>query len=106
MPVLSCAATTCVYNKEELCSKGDIQVGGEDAQHSSDTCCSSFKERAEDSMSNSTGAGCGTIDVECLACECSFNKEEKCFAGAIDIEGSEASESEETECGTFRNQDR
>ena len=28
MPALQCSARTCVYNKGELCSKGDIKVGG------------------------------------------------------------------------------
>ena len=28
MPALSCSAMTCVYNQNELCSKGDIRVGG------------------------------------------------------------------------------
>ncbi len=43
MAVLSCGAVTCVYNKDELCSKGDIRVGGSDAHHSDQTCCESFK---------------------------------------------------------------
>lgn len=103
MPILSCSATTCVYNKEELCSKGDIMVSGDRAQHPSETCCDSFVERNEDSMSNSTGTGCGTIDVDCGACECTFNKEDKCSASAIEIDGSDACESDETECGSFRN---
>ena len=28
MPALRCSAMTCVYNDGELCSKGDIKVGG------------------------------------------------------------------------------
>ena len=32
MPALSCTAKTCVYNKNEYCSKGDIQVGGTTAK--------------------------------------------------------------------------
>ena len=31
MPALKCSAMTCVYNKGELCSKGDIKVGGSGA---------------------------------------------------------------------------
>ena len=32
MPALSCSAMTCVYNQNELCSKGDIRVGGSEAK--------------------------------------------------------------------------
>ena len=31
MPMLKCSATTCLYNQEEYCSKGDIVVSGEQA---------------------------------------------------------------------------
>ena len=31
MTILKCSAMTCVYNKEQLCSKGDIDVTGENA---------------------------------------------------------------------------
>lgn len=103
MPVLSCAATTCIYNKDELCSKGEIKVAGDDARHPDDTCCASFVERS-DSMSNSAGGGCGctTIDICCEACKCTFNDHEKCTAREIGIEGSNACSCEETECGSFR----
>ena len=39
MPALSCSAMTCVYNQNELCSKGDIRVGGSEAKSSMETCC-------------------------------------------------------------------
>ena len=31
MPYLVCSASTCVYNKGQCCSKGDITVGGREA---------------------------------------------------------------------------
>lgn len=58
MPMLKCSATTCLYNQEEYCSKGDIVVSGEQAHHADETNCSSFVERSESSMTNSTGCGC------------------------------------------------
>ena len=81
MPLLSCTARTCIYNKDEYCSKGDILVDGSDAKVADETCCRSFEERGE-SASNSAAAescGCRTIDVDCRACTCTFNKEEKCL---------------------------
>ena len=73
MPALSCSAMTCVYNQNELCSKGDIRVGGSGAKSSMETCCESFKERGEGTMSNSTGCGCTKIGVDCKAQNCTFN---------------------------------
>ena len=52
MTVLKCYATTCVYNKEQLCSKGNIDVMGENAHLSEDTCCGSFRERSNSSPQN------------------------------------------------------
>lgn len=103
MPVLTCAATTCIYNKDKLCSKGDIQVTGKEATYPDATSCGSFVERGS-SASNAidSGCGCSTIDVRCAACKCIFNKDEKCSADEIEIEGRNACESNETECGSFR----
>ena len=45
MPLLSCTARTCIYNKDEYCSKGDILVDGSEAKVADETCCRSFEER-------------------------------------------------------------
>ena len=82
MPLLSCTARTCVYNKDEYCSKGDILVEGRSATAADETSCSSFKERSRDTVSDAAcyDCGCRTIDVDCKAQECTFNREEKCHA--------------------------
>ena len=77
MPALQCSARTCVYNKGELCSKGDIKVGGGRATRADETCCESFMER-KDTMSNSmttadTGCGCTTVGISCDAKSCKSN---------------------------------
>ena len=102
MPALSCSAMTCVYNQNELCSKGDIRVGGSGAKSSMETCCESFKERGEGTMSNSTGCGCTKIGVDCKAQNCTFNDNCKCEAGDIHIAGDSACSCQETECSSFR----
>lgn len=40
-------------------------------------------------------------EVSCSATECVHNESKKCMAGHIDISGSHASSSRETECDTF-----
>ena len=42
MPLLVCSAMSCIYNKGEYCSKGDITVGGKEAEQPGETCCESF----------------------------------------------------------------
>lgn len=105
MPLLSCTARTCIYNSDEYCSKGDIQVSGEDAKQPDETCCASFRERTEDSSSNAEGCGCKTIDVTCEACKCTFNDDERCAADKITINGASACHCKETRCGSFRTED-
>lgn len=102
MPALVCAARTCVYNKDEYCSKGDIRIGGDHATNSFETCCTSFEERRGNNSANTTGSASSMIDVDCTACNCTYNEEKKCSADKIGVSGSSAHDSEETSCGTFR----
>ncbi|QOV19113.1 DUF1540 domain-containing protein [Blautia liquoris] len=101
MTVLNCSAATCAYNVDELCSKGEIKVGGANAHDSDQTSCESFIERKEGSMSNSASSGCTTIGIDCEAENCSYNEQCKCVAGAINVGGNEACTSDETRCSTF-----
>jgi len=101
MPLLVCSAQSCVYNDGMYCSKGDILVGGEDADAPQDTSCASFHERSGESAKNSMGTPTQSIYVDCEANECKYNKELKCDADKIEIVGAAASQSEQTECGTF-----
>ena len=45
MPALSCSAMTCVYNQNELCSKGDIRVGGSGAKRAARASRSAVRAR-------------------------------------------------------------
>ncbi len=102
MPMLVCSAQRCVYNDGMYCSKGDILVGGETASTSGETSCTSFKERTSEGAKSSMGTPSQKIEVACEAVECMYNKNRVCDAGKIDISGTSASRSEQTECSTFR----
>ena len=52
MAELKCMAEKCNYNKDCLCSKGDIMVGGKNACESSDTNCESFHKRDRDTYTS------------------------------------------------------
>ena len=101
MPLLNCTARTCMYNKDEYCSKGDILVDGDSAKTPDETCCRSFVERKDSNTNSVTENPSRTIDVDCRACECTFNCHEKCDADKITIAGSGACKCDDTKCGSF-----
>ena len=101
MPSLVCSVQNCVYNNAMYCSKGDIMVGGEQAQKCQETCCESFQERKTDSAKSSMGTPSQQIKVACKAHNCTYNQECECHAEKITIAGAGACNCRETECVTF-----
>ena len=53
MTILKCSATKCLYNENELCSRGDIEITGDNAHRADETNCGSFRDRATAGMTNS-----------------------------------------------------
>lgn len=102
MPILNCSAVNCIYNKNELCSKGEISVEGQVATNPDQTSCASFQERGSASVSNTMGSPMEKVEVDCKACECTYNNNCKCEAAQIDIAGANASHCQDTKCGTFQ----
>lgn len=100
MTKLQCMVTSCYYNEDKLCSKGDIMVDGKNAKDAGGTCCSSFKERTT-GASNSMRSPKNEIEVDCKACNCVHNEDCKCAADHIGIAGNNACQCQETECMTF-----
>ena len=89
MTILKCSATKCLYNENELCSRGDIEITGDNAHRADETNCGSFRDRATAGMTNSK------------AQECTYNDQRKCTASAIDVAGCSTDGCNETKCNTF-----
>lgn len=102
MPLLTCSAQSCVYNKGMNCARGDIQVDGPDACTVEETCCSSFEERTKQGAENSMGHASTVIDIDCKADTCVYNESCNCTAGKVGIAGACACEPCETECASYR----
>lgn len=104
MSVLRCGARNCAYNSDNLCSKGEICVGGKHAGKSDDTCCESFARHKEgmDSFTSSISHPSEIISIDCEAVKCIYNSQYKCTAKHVDIRGLGANGRGETSCGTFR----
>ena len=74
MPELKCTVQTCVHNQQFLCNLDKIEVGGNKAKRSEETCCDSFQERKGDSYSIVTGTASPTSTIDCKATDCQYNE--------------------------------
>ena len=102
MTKLDCSVVNCTFNKDNSCCKDSIHVGGHEAKVTDQTCCESFQERKNDSMSSSCGTPHKPTEVSCDATTCTYNQSCKCHAEQIQVSGSNACQCEQTECSTFR----
>ncbi|MBR3692660.1 MAG: DUF1540 domain-containing protein [Clostridia bacterium] len=97
MPRITCSAKSCAYNRDRTCGLPDVHVSGAEARRPAATSCADF----------CTDGRCvaphpeAFARVACTAGECRHNGGGRCEAGAIDIGGSAAVCSGETECDTF-----
>lgn len=102
MAELKCNVGSCSYNQSECCCKGDIMVGGQQADKKDDTCCESFSEKRGDSYTSCLNHACKTISIDCEARNCVYNSDFKCKAEHVDIKGGNACNCHETCCLTFK----
>ena len=103
MTILKCHATTCAYNEDTLCSRGEINVMGDSARSADETSCGSFQKKGSGTVNSTIGCcGCETIQIDCKAHNCTYNENCKCTAASIDVDGSNATACSETKCDTFQ----
>ena len=98
---LDCYVTSCAYNANRCCSKGDIVVEGKHAKVNRETTCDSFRERKTESAKNSVNCNTKDVVIICEATNCRFNDSKNCKAEHISIAGGNACSSQETECASF-----
>ena len=102
MTKLDCNVSNCYYNADKKCSKENILVEGAEASVPTETSCSSFRDQGcRCSASNSAKEPKYTLEVQCRAKNCTFNKNEVCSANHIGITGANACVTAETQCSSF-----
>lgn len=101
MPELKCTVQTCAHNKDFYCDLEKISVGGNNAKRPDETSCDSFEERKSATYSNAVHEASPISEIDCKAVECQYNKQSKCHAGKISVEGSKATTNSQTACATF-----
>ncbi|MEG1310399.1 MAG: DUF1540 domain-containing protein [Romboutsia sp.] len=94
---LNCSASSCTYNNCGGCYASSINVDGCQATTTSNTCCSSYQDKASSGFSNCSGeCNCvSTANVNCKATNCKHNEGECCKADKVHINCDNAS------CETF-----
>lgn len=101
MPQLKCTVETCVHNRANYCDMGHIDISGGLALTKCETACSSFKDYALNSYNNSNKGTSMLVDISCEACNCQYNEVGNCQAGYVEVQGSNACQSVDTECASF-----
>lgn len=104
MTDLKCTVKNCVYNSDNLCSKGDIMVSGKQASCDKETSCDSFMLRKEgmSGAKNSISHPSSSISIDCEAAKCTYNSNYRCHAEHVDIKGCDACDCKQTLCATFK----
>ncbi|MBE6022144.1 MAG: DUF1540 domain-containing protein [Cellulosilyticum sp.] len=105
MPKLRCSAQACIHNNQECCCRGEIQVSGQGADHSEETCCSNFYEDIGNARNVIQQEQTVYMDVTCEAENCTHNVAYKCQADYIDVSGYSACKCDETCCSSFKPQE-
>lgn len=110
MPKLRCDVSRCAYNRNELCNKDKIYVGGLFAEEKQETECISFerkpiKERYTEEYSSedcSDASVCEETKISCSSERCIHNFNKVCKAENVKVSGHNAITKDETCCDTFK----
>lgn len=101
---LRCSAEKCIHNDHECCCRGEIEVAGQNASHSEETCCSSFYEDMGNVRNAIDQEPTVYMEVQCQAQNCTHNKNGECQADYIDMSGYGARQCDATCCSSFKPQ--
>lgn len=103
MPNLGCSVEECEHNQNCLCSLNSIQVGGQQANTSKETCCESFAENSG-GFKNAVSNAEPQTSIGCNATNCTYNESKSCCAECVEVNGASACNCDDTVCQTFKPQ--
>ena len=99
---LACGVKSCAYNDCNCCKRDGIKVEGTMAERSSATCCASFCECGSPRVTSACECEPKRVtNIICDAVKCRYNDDKNCTAKHVDVTGTHAMISSETECATF-----
>ncbi len=98
MTKLKCNICDCASNKNNLCCRPYIDVGGTNACLCCETCCDSYVPKSNSPTNSSDySSPNAALEINCKAKNCVHNQSGKCHAGLVNIENG----SNGIECASF-----
>ena len=95
MADLKCVVENCTYNKDCLCSKGDIMVGASTPVTVTEPAVKALRRRERAGFFQQLlSHPSHTISIDCEAVKCIYNSNYKCVADHVDIKAAEPATAE------------
>jgi hypothetical protein len=104
MTDLKCGVRNCASNESDCCCRPDVKVTGAGAQYREETRCASFMER-DSFMTNfvSYTHPDPPTEIYCDASHCAYNRDARCDARDVYVDGRDARGKSQTQCASFIN---
>ena len=99
MTRLKCSVYECASNKNNLCCRPFIDIGGTNACKCEETCCDSYIPKSNSATnSNDFTSPNAALEINCKAANCIHNQSGKCHAGLVNI----STGADGVECASFQ----
>lgn len=86
MNKINCDVNNCSHNKSGVCFSNRVDIGGQGATNSYDTCCGSFLDRKHYStLTNNTNSNGSCDALICKAFTCKYNENTICTLPSINV---------------------
>lgn len=106
MSRIHCQVTNCSHNKDYVCFANCVDIVGSSARKEYDTSCGSFLNRLHYSELTNNTLSSGSCDcLKCTVETCTYNKNNLCSLGDIEVSGENAEYHNQTECSSFKMKD-
>ena len=86
MTNVTCSVYSCAHHKDCFCCKPNIKISGEKAQSCDETCCSSYAPKGDENAVAFMTPN-AALEISCSAYDCVYNKEHRCTAKNVCING-------------------
>lgn len=103
MAKINCAVHDCSHNKSGTCYANSVDIVGNSAQTSSDTCCGAFLSKLHYSELTNNVLSSGSCDsLKCTVETCAFQDNKLCTLDNIQVSGENAEYHTQTACVSFK----